>query len=286
MSKRPKIKRPAFRYPGSKWRLAEWIISLLPQHRVFVELFGGSGAVSLRKTPARTDVLNDTYDEVVNLFQVLRDPERNQLLRFQLLNTPYSRTEFENCRTGRGRTKVERARRFIVLVSFAHHPGKSMRREKNGFRSSSNQHQDLARSFRSYIDNLEAIGQRLQEMVIENRDWLKLLRQHWYEDGCIYADPPYIGDSRRHKRKVYQHEMRTEQQHYKLLYELHQYPGFVLVSAYDHPIYNQLDHWGWTRVSSKAWVGGTAQGKAMSSEEVIWLNERAADHQRQLKMFR
>ncbi|RLF18207.1 MAG: DNA adenine methylase, partial [Thermoprotei archaeon] len=37
------------RFPGSKWYLAKWIISHFPPHRVFVDVFGGSGAIILRK---------------------------------------------------------------------------------------------------------------------------------------------------------------------------------------------------------------------------------------------
>jgi len=40
--------RAIFRYPGSKWSLADWIISFFPEgyeHMVYLEAFAGSGAV-------------------------------------------------------------------------------------------------------------------------------------------------------------------------------------------------------------------------------------------------
>lgn len=40
------------KYPGAKNRLAEWIISFIPEHRVYLELFFGSGAVFFNKAPA------------------------------------------------------------------------------------------------------------------------------------------------------------------------------------------------------------------------------------------
>ena len=40
--------RPVLRYHGGKWRLAPWIIAHLPVHRVYVEPFGGGGAVRNR----------------------------------------------------------------------------------------------------------------------------------------------------------------------------------------------------------------------------------------------
>lgn len=35
-------KRTLLRYHGGKWTLAPWIISMMPSHRVYAELFGGA----------------------------------------------------------------------------------------------------------------------------------------------------------------------------------------------------------------------------------------------------
>src|SRR5690606_29888203 len=89
------VKRPALRYHGGKWRLAKWIISHFPQHRIYTEVFGGGGSVLLQKQRCYAEVYNDKWDIVVNVFQVLRDnPEQ---LRRALELTPFSRTEFNTC---------------------------------------------------------------------------------------------------------------------------------------------------------------------------------------------
>ena len=33
------------KYPGAKWRIAEWIIENIPEHHSYIEPFFGSGAV-------------------------------------------------------------------------------------------------------------------------------------------------------------------------------------------------------------------------------------------------
>lgn len=48
-----KTPRPVLKYPGSKWKTAEWIISLMPPHKSYLEPFFGSGAVFFKKPPSR-----------------------------------------------------------------------------------------------------------------------------------------------------------------------------------------------------------------------------------------
>lgn len=44
--------KPILKYPGSKWRIAQEIVNLFPQHRSYVEPFFGSGGYqALSKRP-------------------------------------------------------------------------------------------------------------------------------------------------------------------------------------------------------------------------------------------
>lgn len=45
-----RVQGPVLKYPGAKWNMAEWIISHMPPHRVYLEPFFGSGAVFFSKT--------------------------------------------------------------------------------------------------------------------------------------------------------------------------------------------------------------------------------------------
>jgi len=84
--------RPLVRYHGGKWKLAPWILSHFPQHRCYVEPFGGGASVLLRKPRSYAEVYNDLSGEIVNLFRVACD-RGDELVRACEL-TPFARDEF------------------------------------------------------------------------------------------------------------------------------------------------------------------------------------------------
>lgn len=103
------VRRPPLRYHGGKWKLAPWIISHFPPHRIYVEPFGGGGSVLMRKPRTYAEVYNDRWETVVNVFRVLRDPVKAEALRGLLELTPFARDEFMQCYHTDDDTDVERA---------------------------------------------------------------------------------------------------------------------------------------------------------------------------------
>ena len=47
------------KYPGSKWRIAEWIIRFFPEHHSYLEPFAGSLAVLMNKPRSHIETVND-----------------------------------------------------------------------------------------------------------------------------------------------------------------------------------------------------------------------------------
>ena len=100
------------KYPGAKWRIADWIIEYFPEHKVYCEPFFGSGAVFFKKKPSYIETINDVDGNVVNLFRVCR--EQPEALAKAMEFTPFSREEFINCYDMTVGDAVERARRTLV----------------------------------------------------------------------------------------------------------------------------------------------------------------------------
>ena len=78
---------------GGKSKYAEHIVGKFPQHRVYVEPFGGAAHVISQKPRATHEVYNDIDDNVVNfIVESTKDPVK--LIR-ACEAIPYSRTLYE-----------------------------------------------------------------------------------------------------------------------------------------------------------------------------------------------
>ena len=86
--------KAVIKYPGSKWSMAEWIISFFPKHHSYLEPFFGSGAILFNKPRSNIETVNDLDGNAVNLFEwVRKDPER---LAYEIYWTPYSRKIYDS----------------------------------------------------------------------------------------------------------------------------------------------------------------------------------------------
>lgn len=64
--------RAVLKYPGSKWRIAPALASMIPEHHTYVEPYFGSGAVLFNKPQSDIETINDIDSEVTNLFRCIQ----------------------------------------------------------------------------------------------------------------------------------------------------------------------------------------------------------------------
>lgn len=265
-------KRPAVRYHGGKWKLADWIVSQFPRHRIYVEPFGGGASVLLRKPRSYGEVYNDLDGEIVNVFRVLRD--RGDELRKVLELTPFARSEFlESYQPSND--PLEQARRTIVR-SFQGFGSAAICGESSGFRSKSNRSGTTpAQDWRNYPSHIPELVERLRGVVIEQKDAIEIMSKHDSHDTLHYVDPPYVHSTRSGKtrgtvtRRAYKFEM-TDDQHCVLADHLHALRGLVVVSGYRCDLYDDL-YSDWHRLDRVTHADG-----ARERVECLWLSMEPA----------
>lgn len=264
--------RPALKYFGGKWLVADWIIGYFPPHETYVEPFGGAASVLLRKPRSSIEVYNDIHGEVVNFFRVLRDRPSDLLRAIEL--TPYSREEWELSLSPEG-DELERARRFYVNSWQSYGVG--------GTNNDSSWRIARTRAGRgntpvddwTNTGHMQDVVARLQGVFIERDNALEVLHRYDQKRTLFYVDPPYVHSTRVHKAR-YEGEM-TDDDHAALAEALHAVDGMVIVSGYPSTLYDEL-YAGWETADRLAVTNGGGK-----RTERLWLSPAVSE--RRLPLF-
>lgn len=261
--------RAIFRYPGSKWSIADWIIAHFPEDyekMVYLEPFVGSGAVFFNKAPGSVETINDLDSNIVNLFFVLR--EQPDELKRVLSLTPYSREEydraFEPCED-----PLEKARRYMVKTTQAI-GAKLSGSSKCGWRN----HKQMkiggtACKWGGITDTIDTAAARLRGdtthlVQIEHMDALRLIERYDNPDVLMYLDPPYLQSSRK-SGALYAIEMDMVGQK-QMLSLITQSRAKIIISGYENDLYNDTLA-GWNKDSTMSQTTSTKK-----ATETIWMN--------------
>lgn len=259
---------PVLKSPGSKWRVADRIVAMLPRHRVYLEPYFGSGAVLFNKPPSHVETINDRDGEVANLFRVLRDPESRSHLSEAVELTPWAEEElWLACEPAEDLDEVERARRLVVH-SWQNVGSRQVGKAHFGYARACSGGSS-GKTWDTLPDRIRAAGERLRCVQVLCRDACEVIRDHADEDVLVYADPPYPSSTRPGAGRLYTCEM-DDDQHEELLAALGRHPGPVVLSGYRCTSYDE---------ALAAWMRVQLRGYAQSHgrrEEVLYLNPKAA----------
>ena len=263
--------KPVLKYPGAKWRIADWIIKYFPKHHSYLEPFFGSGAVLFSKPPSPIETINDLDWNVCNLFRIIR--EDAEKLASYVAMTPYSRDEYEDIYKldiAELMGKIdpyEKARQFLVQCWQGH--GFRTNGYKVGWKNDVQGREQMYAVYNWYRlpEQIIAVADRLKQVQIENKPALEVIERFKFKNVLIYTDPPYVLGTRAGKQ--YKHEM-TDADHIDLLDALDAHPGPVILSGYACDLYDtRLQHWHRETKTAQA-------EKGQSRTEVLWINPVAA----------
>lgn len=254
--------KAVMKYPGSKWSLADWIISFFPEHHSYLEPFLGSGAVLFNKARSHIETVNDLDGNVVNLFEWIRkDPER---LAHEIYYTPYARQVYEDAFSSVPEDSLGKAANFYIRLNMGH--GFRTNGEKVGWK---NDVQGRKRSYASQDwcslpEKIMQAAERLRGVQIEHMDAVELMGRFNYPNVLIYLDPPYMPGTRHGKQ--YRCEMYDERRHERMLEAALLHKGPVLVSGYDTELYNDMLQ-GWHREETVSY-----SQVCKKKREILWMN--------------
>jgi DNA adenine methylase len=234
-------------YYGSKYKLSDWIISFFPSHHNFIDVCGGSASILINKPRSPLETFNDLSSNVVNFFTVLREREDELIRAIEM--TPYARAEYELHREPTD-DPLEAARRFYVgcEMSIVHQPYTN-----SGMRVVKNKDNRPGKA-PSYVwqqtRHLQQVAARFSGVQIECMDYKELVKRYDWEDNLFYFDPPYVTSTRSSHHDVYAYEW-TDEQHAEAAEIFRAVRGFVVVSGYSCPLYDEL-YRGWRRFDKEA----------------------------------
>ncbi len=181
MAKHKKLLAP-FGWVGGKRRLRDEIISIMPPHSVYVEVFGGSLNVLWAKPKIQHEIVNDINGDLINLFKVIRT--RPTSLSIYLKKMLISREIFEDIRDKKmiPKNDIERGAFYYYLLSNSFGSMMSHFAMQKGTRRP----KDIYKSFETW-------SKRLKFTSIESMNFERLIKSYDKEEVLFYCDPPYFG---------------------------------------------------------------------------------------------
>lgn len=241
---------------GGKRRLAKLILRKMPEHTCYVEPFAGGAAVLfMREAPAAVEVLNDTNQELVNFFRVVK----HHLVEFcnQFRWAVVSRQMFEWAKETPPQTltDIQRAARFYYLQKLCYGARNASR--TFGTSTTTRPKLNLAR----LEEDISAAHARLVHVVIESLDWARCIEKYDRPDTFFFLDPPYW------KLAHYGGPRFKLDQYARLAEAMAQMQGKAILTINDHPDMRRVfKPFKYDRAELRYTVGGVGRSNAKAVE--------------------
>lgn len=167
---------------GGKKALRDEILFRFPlDYKRYIEVFGGGGWVLFYKPQGNDfEVYNDFNSNLVNLYRCVREQPKELINELQyMLN---SRLDFEYMKyMMHSKTvlpDIRRAAYYYALIRYS-------------YASSIDSFGSQPHSMWNNFPLIQSASKRLQKVIIENKDFEKLISQYDRPESFFYCDPPY-----------------------------------------------------------------------------------------------
>jgi DNA adenine methylase len=220
--------------PGGKNTLVRRLLTLIPEHRIYVEPFAGTATLLFAKERSYWELLNDTDGEILNFFRVSkhRPAELAELFEQECVHAG----RFAELRDNPPpHDECQRALRFAYLVWF------SFGSRQQHFlsltaRSAATYVMPTRRALFEVRALLKNVAHRLNRVLLEQRDFADCITRYDSAETFYYLDPPYVGT----KGQDTSYPSLSMERHAELAAILSSVKGKWLLSYGDHPEVRRL----------------------------------------------
>lgn len=264
---------PPIRYFGGKNNMFNDIVKHFPakgSYDTYIEPFGGSYGIGL-KTQEDTpiEIYNDLERNVYSLYKVMNDKELFSEFKEKCdlcIYSEYLRNEYRlDLRTkGDELSLVDRAFRFFYVNRTSHNG-------IGGFSINNSIRRNMSKSvsdFLSTVDRMKELHQRLSKLIVTNRNGIELIERYNTENVFIYADPPYLWDTRGSARYSCDMDNDTHEDFIKACIGSN---AKILISGYDNEMYERLVENGFEKIHFEVKTID-AKRSPKTKVETLWKN--------------
>lgn len=169
----------AFGSSGGKSRIAKKLVSLIPDHKTYLEPFAGGAAVFWKKEPVELSVLNDKNSEIAFAYQFLRDCTDEQVNKLRQMNwSPEKSTFFKLRDSNPPQDPVQRFYRFFYVQAYSY-----------GLSSKTYGYFETKKD--GILNRIPKLREGLKNTEIYNTSYEDILNKYNSENSFAYLDPPY-----------------------------------------------------------------------------------------------
>lgn len=258
------------KYFGGKGTMFNNILEHFPkkeEYDIYIEPFGGSFSIGLKKEPHGVEIYNDLEKNVFSLYNVLSNPDMFKKFKEKCDLAFYSddiRKTLKEYLKNDDIDIIDRAFYFFYVNRTSHNG-------IGGYSMNTVIRRSMSKSISDYlscIDRLPELHDRLSRVIMSNTDGVDLIKRYDNDRTLIYCDPPYEQSTRTITR--YKVDMdRTE--HEDFLKTVINSKSKILISGYDCELYDVLTENGFTKINFQVnTISGTFKPKVKT--ETLWKN--------------
>jgi DNA adenine methylase len=174
------------KWVGGKSKLVGKLIPLFPEHKGYVEVFGGSAIMLLSKEKSKWEILNDFDSNLMNFWSVIQNAhgefiesfewELVSRERFDYYKSKYKNNTFDD--------SIERAKGFYYMVKAGF--GADMKNPIFGTGKDKNRLR-----LEQIEEDIKLAYERIKKVTIENKSFEDIFKIYDGPDTFFYLDSPY-----------------------------------------------------------------------------------------------